>query len=92
MCMDGEVQLVGGDSKREGRVEMCYNGQWGRVCTNNGWDEMAANIVCSQFGYNKSSKFNLCTELNVLSMSYLPLSIKRLSTQRVWTRKISITV
>ena len=59
MCMDGEVQLVGGDSEREGRVEMCYNGQWGTVCTNNGWDEMAANIVCSQFGYNKSSKFNL---------------------------------
>ena len=55
MCMDGEVQLVGGESEREGRVEMCYNGVWGTVCANGGWDDMAALIVCDQLGYNESS-------------------------------------
>ena len=61
MCNDGEVRLVGGVSEREGRVEMCYNGVWGAVCANNGWDEGAANIVCSQLANhgNKSSEFGL---------------------------------
>ena len=55
MCNDGEVRLVGGVSEREGRVEMCYNGVWGTVCANGGWDDMAALIVCDQLGYNESS-------------------------------------
>ena len=37
MCSDGEIQLIGGDSEREGRVEMCrynleYGGGGGSVC------------------------------------------------------------
>ena len=64
MCIDSEVRLAGGDLEnerqlKEGRVEMCYNGVWGAVCANNGWDEIAAHIVCSQLGYNKSSEFGL---------------------------------
>ena len=61
MCMDGEVRLVEGESEREGRVEICYNGVWGAVCANNGWDEIATSIVCNQLGYNQSSELiNSC--------------------------------
>ena len=59
MYMDGEVRLVGArKNEREGRVEMCYNGVWGAVCANNGWDESAAklNVVCSQLGYGKQGE------------------------------------
>ena len=55
MCRDGDVRLVGGDSEREGRVEMCYNGVWGTVCVD-GWSETAANIVCRQLGYENPGK------------------------------------
>ena len=55
-CQDGEVKLVD-HTEFEGRVEMCYNGVWGVVCAN-GWDNVAANIVCNQLGYRNHSEFN----------------------------------
>ena len=56
ICEDGEVRLVGGETEREGRVEMCYNGVWGTVCAD-GWDEIATNITCTQCGYTNSSEY-----------------------------------
>ena len=52
MCRDGEVHLRGGKNEREGRVEICYNEVWGTVC-DYGWDEMDANVVCTQLGYGQ---------------------------------------
>ena len=49
-CTDYEIQFVGGENDREGRVEVCYNGVWGTIC-GNGWDIDDANLVCSQLGY-----------------------------------------
>ena len=68
-CGDGEVQLVGGESEREGRVEICYNRVWGTVC-NDGWDEVDANVVCQQLGYGKPgmiimSQVNRCPFMEV---------------------------
>ena len=63
-CIDTDVQLVGGETEREGRVEMCFNGVWGAVCAS-GWNDIAANIVCKQLGYTSSSELKKCAWCHV---------------------------
>ena len=52
-CTDGDIRLTGSASPFEGRVELCYNGLWGTVCSN-GWGRLDAAVTCRQLGYSSS--------------------------------------
>ena len=53
-CTQGEVQLVGGQSEYEGRVEVCDDGEWKTVC-DRGWKVEEAMVVCRQLNYSDPS-------------------------------------
>ena len=46
-----DVRLVDGSTPHDGRVEICFNGFWGGVCSYN-WDANDAKVVCQQLGYD----------------------------------------
>ena len=49
------MRLVDGVAENEGRVEVCFNGQFGSVC-DDGWDEHDAAVVCKQLGFLSEGK------------------------------------
>ena len=52
-CTDGDVRLVGGSTKYQGRVEVCVNRAWGTVCGYS-WSWNDAKVVCNQIGAHSS--------------------------------------
>ena len=52
---EGDVRLMGGSGKHEGRVEIFHDGQWGTIC-DDGWDWADAHVVCRQQGYKGAIK------------------------------------
>ena len=54
-CNDGEVQLLGGNSSTEGRVEVCKSGVWGTVCDDH-WGVEDARVACANLDMPTSCK------------------------------------
>ena len=56
-CSSGQLRLVGGSSENEGRVEICYDNQWGTIC-DNGWSSEDAKVVCRQLGFQTTGEYS----------------------------------
>ena len=50
-CTNGDIRLIGGSTSFEGRVEICYNNNWGTVCDDR-WGTPDATVACRQLGYS----------------------------------------
>ena len=50
-CTTGALRLAGGTTANEGRVEICYDNQWGTVCSHS-WSVSDARVVCRQLKYS----------------------------------------
>ena len=55
-CNDGDIRLVNGSVANEGRVEICYDNQWGTVC-DDFFDSPEAKVICRQLGYSTVGKY-----------------------------------
>ncbi|XP_076465364.1 scavenger receptor cysteine-rich domain superfamily protein-like [Babylonia areolata] len=54
-----QVQLVGGDSDNEGRVEIEYAGTSGTVCLHDNQRDQAATVACRSLGYELGTPKNV---------------------------------
>ena len=51
ICRNGDIRLVDGTTRNEGRVEICWNNTWGTVCDDR-WSRADAIVACRQLGFS----------------------------------------
>jgi deleted-in-malignant-brain-tumors protein 1 len=62
-CNDGDVQLVGDRRYANfGRVEVCVNGNWSRLCGINATQEHAS-VICKQLGLSPHGNIHISTHV-----------------------------
>lgn len=49
-CQDDDLRLFGGNSEREGSLQICRNGVWGSICSR--FTYIEASVACADLGYN----------------------------------------
>lgn len=54
-CEDGEIRLSDGVSEYTGRVEICYDTEWGTLCSD-GADQSIATKVCTTLNFDGDGK------------------------------------
>ena len=50
MCEDWDIRLTQGSTNSEGRVEVCFDNEYGAICDDL-WDEFDATVICRQLNY-----------------------------------------
>lgn len=50
---------------------MCYHGNWGTICNDNGFDSLAASVACNQLGFSLINASVLHDDL--YSIKYSPI-------------------
>ena len=69
LCSDGDIRLADGASTildappNNGRVEVCFNGEWGTICEN-GWSTNDGQVTCGQLGFANDVQCECLLESN----------------------------
>ena len=72
-CTNGDLRLSGGTTSREGRVEMCYDRQWGTVCDDL-WGTADAKVACRQLGFSSYGNAN-CNSKSTFTRGYMHMCL-----------------
>ena len=54
VCTNGALRLAGAGLPNAGRIEVCYNAEWGTIC-DKGWDTPDVQVACYQLGFERTS-------------------------------------